>query len=171
MLRGLAKEVPRMELAMTEAHRLELEAAAAAEPSVRRWRRYRAVLLLAEGHAPAAVAHALRCSRASVYAWAARWRAAGTAGLREGDHGGGRVKLDAAGEAALEGLLESDPQARGHQSTGWTVPLLRTELAAAGYRVGERTIRRALRRLGYRWKRPRYVLGRPDPDYAAKKGR
>jgi transposase len=159
-----------VDLAMTETQRRELEAAAAAEPSVRRWRRYRAVLLLAEGQAPAAVAHALRCGRASVYAWAARWRAQGTAGLREGDHGGGRVKLGAVGEAALAGLLASDPQARGHQATGWTVPLLRTELAGAGVVVGQRTVRRALRRLGYRWKRPRYVLGRPDPDYAAKKG-
>ena len=40
----------------------------------------------------------------------------------------------------------------------------------AGFVVGERTIRRALRRLGYRWKRPQYVLGRPDPAYAEKKG-
>ena len=159
-----------MRLEVTESQRAELEAAAAAERGVRRWRRYRAVLLLAEGQAPAAVAHALRCSRASVYAWAARWRTAGVAGLREGDHGGGRAKLGAAGEAALEGLLASDPPSRGHQATGWTVPLLRTELAQGGLKVGERTIRRALRRLGYRWKRPQDVLGRPDPGYAEKRG-
>jgi len=170
MLRGLAKEIPPMRLEVTESQRIELEAAAAAEKGVRRWRRYQAVLLLAAGHAPAAVAQTLRCSRASVYAWAARWRAAGVAGLREGDHGGGRVKLGAGGEAVLEGLLASDPQTHGHQATGWTVPLLRTELARGGTAVGARTIRRALKRLGYRWKRPRYVLGRPDPDYAAKKG-
>jgi transposase len=159
-----------MRLEVTESQRTELETAAAAERGVRRWRRYRAVLLRGEGQAPAAVAHALRCSRASVYAWAARWRATGVAGLREGDHGGGRVKLGPAGEVALAGLLARDPQAHGHQATGWTVPLLRTELARAGTDVGERTIRRARKRLGYRWKRPRYVLGRPDPDYAAKRG-
>jgi transposase len=159
-----------MRLEVTERQRTELEAAAAAEPGVRRWRRLRAVLLLAEGQTPAAVAHALRCSRASVYAWAARWRTAGVAGLREGDHGGGRIKLGAAGEAVLEGVLASDPQARGHQATGWTVPLLRTEPARDGVEVGERTIRRALKRLGYRWKRPQYVLGRPDPAYAEQKG-
>ena len=45
-----------------------------------------------------------------------------------------------------------------------------TELAAAGYAVSARTVRRAVHRLGYRWKRPQYVLGRPDPDYEAKKG-
>ena len=68
------------------------------------------------------------------------------------------------------GLLGENPQARGHRATGWTVPLLRTELAQAGYAVGARTIRRALHRRGYRWKRPRYVLGRPDPEYAEKRG-
>jgi transposase len=35
------------------------------------------------------------------------------------------------------------------------VPLLRAELAAAGHAVGERTIRRTLHRLGWRWKRPK----------------
>ena len=159
-----------MPVTLSETQRRELEAAAAAEKGVRRWKRYRAVLLRGGGMTVAAVAAALRCSHASVYAWTAKWRAAGAAGLLEGDHGGGRVKVDAAGEAVLEGVLASDPQTRGHHATGWTVPLLRTELAAAGYRVGARTIRRARRRLGYRWKRPRYILGRPDPDYEAKKG-
>jgi len=159
-----------MPVLLTEAQRIELEAAARAEKGVRRWKRYRAVLLRGEGVTVAAVAAALRCSEASVYGWTARWRRAGVAGLREGDHGGGKVKLDAAGEARLAALLDADPQARGHQATGWTVPLLRGELANAGCRVGERTVRRAIHRLGYRWKRPRYVLGRPDPAYAEKRG-
>jgi transposase len=158
-----------MPVTLSEAQRTELEAAAAAEKRVRRWKRYQAVLLRAEGMTVAAVASALRCSEASIYSWTAQWRRAGAAGLREGDHGGGKAKLDAGGETALAAVLETDPQAHGHQATGWTVPLLRTEVAAAGYAVGERTIRRAVHRLGYRWKRPRYVLSRPDPDYDAKK--
>jgi transposase len=112
----------------------------------------------------AAVAAALRCSEASVYGWTARWRRDGAVGLREGDHGGGKAKLDAAAEERLAALLDTDPQTAGHQATGWTVPLLRGELASAGYHVGERTVRRAIHRLGYRWKRPQYVLGRPDPE-------
>lgn len=159
-----------MPLMLTETQRTDLEAAAAGEKGVRRWRRYQAVLLLAEGQAPIAVAHTLRCSRASVYAWAAAWRQAGVAGLREGDHGGGQVKLDADGEAVLTELLETDPQSRGSQATGWTVPLLRRELEQAGYAVSEHTVRRALHRLDYRWKRPQYVLGRPDPAYSEKRG-
>lgn len=49
--------------------------------------------------------------------------------------------------------------------------MLRAQLERAGYWVSERTIRRTLHRLGFRWKRPKYVLGRPDPDHERKKGR
>ena len=49
------------------------------------------------------------------------------------------------------------------------MPLLRREAVRAGYAVSEQTLRRAIRRLGWRWKRPKYVLGRPDPDYTEKK--
>jgi transposase len=159
-----------MLLHVTEQERAALEAAAAAEPRVRRWRRYQAVLLLAAGQPPTAIAQSLHCSRASVYAWIAAWRQDGLVGLQEGAHGGGWRKLDAAGEGLLADLLSVDPQTHGHQATGWTVPLLRGELAQAGYGIGARTIRRALHRLGYRWKRPQYVLGRPDPAYAEKRG-
>ena len=107
---------------------------------------------------------------ASVSNWAAAWRQHGVAGLQEGDHGGGQVKLGAGAEAVLGALLAEDPQSHGQQATGWTVPLLRPELERAGYAVAGQTVRRAVRRLGYRWKRPRYVLGRSDPDYAEKRG-
>jgi len=159
-----------MRLTLTERQRTELEAIAATETRVRRWKRAQAVLLLAAGQTPATVARMLRCSVASVYNWAAAWRQHGVAGLQEGDHGGGQVKLGAGAEAVLGALLAEDPQSHGQQATGWTVPLLRTELATAGYAVSGKTVRRALHRLGYRWKRPRYVLGRPDPEYTEKRG-
>jgi transposase len=92
------------------------------------------------------------------------------AGLREGEHGGGPLKLDAGGDSLVMGLLATDPQTHGYQATGWTVPLVRRELGQSGYAVSEHMVRRALHRLGYRWKRPQYVLGRPDPAYAEKKG-
>jgi transposase len=158
-----------MDLSLTEAQRAAVAAAAASEKRTRSWKRHQAVLLLAAGQPPAAVAQALGCCVASVYHWAARWRTAGVAGLAEGPHPGAARHLNAAGEARLAQLLASDPQRWGHQATGWTVPLLRTELAAAGHAISARTVRRALHRLGYRWKRPQYVLGRPDPDYDAKK--
>lgn len=156
-------------LKLTEPERAALGAAARDERQVRAWRRYRAVLLLEEAR-PEAVASALGCSRASVYSWAAAWRRDGVAGLREQPRSGRPLRLAGDGAAALDAVVATDPQARGQHATGWTVPLLRAELARAGYDVGERTIRRTLHALGWRWKRPKYVLGRPDPDYEAKRG-
>jgi transposase len=77
---------------------------------------------------------------------------------------------DEAGEQHLEEFMRTDPQTKGYAATGWTVALLQTELAKSGWQAGERTIRRTLHRLGWVWKRPRFVLGRPDPEYHAKKG-
>ena len=157
-------------LDLTTRERATLEAATRDARQVRQWRRYRAVLLLSEAR-PEVVATMLGCSRASVYAWAAAWRRESLAGLRERPRNGRPARLAGAGAAALDALVATDPQAHGQHATGWTVPLLRAALARAGYAVGERTIRRTLHALGWRWKRPKYVLGRPDPDYAAKRGR
>jgi transposase len=163
-----------VELTLTEDQQGALEAVAAGESRVRHWRRYRAVLLLGEGRRAKEVAAALGCARSSVYAWAAAWGEAGPDGLREAPPPGRARTLSragGAGERCLAVLLAEEPQARGHHATGWTVSLLRTELAAAGHAVGERTVRRTLHRLGWRWKRPKYVLGRPDPGYTEKKPR
>jgi transposase len=161
-----------MPLILLADERATLEAAQARSPKVRHWRRYRAVLLRAAGTPVAVVARTLGCSEASVYNWTAAWRASGMAGVAEGVHPGAQRRLDAAAEGLLDAWLrEGDPQAHGYAATGWTVPLLRTELAKQGWRVAERTIRRTLHRRGWRWKRPKYVLGRPDPAYAEKKSR
>jgi transposase len=159
-----------MEIVLSALERRSLEQAAATERRVRVWRRYRAVLFLGEGQLPEAVAAVLGCSRSSIYGWAAAWRRHGVPGLAGRPPGGGAARLEERAGPLLEELLAADPQTRGHQATGWTVPLLRTELATAGVVAGERTIRRALHRLGWRWKRPKFVLGRPDPVYAEKKG-
>jgi transposase len=159
-----------MRVTMTATQRAALEVAVQTERRTRTWKRYQALLLLADGQHPAAAAQALHCSVGSVYHWAAIWRREGVTGLAEGPHPGLARRLDVAGEALLTDRLATDPHQRGFQATGWTVPMLGTELAQAGYQVSARTIRRTLHRLGYRWKRPQYVLGRPDPDYAEKRG-
>jgi transposase len=151
--------------------RAELETAQRQSRNVRHWKRHQAVLLRGDGMPVMIVAQTLGCSRASVTNWTSAWRAHGLAGVHEGVHLGAVRRLDATGEQRLVELVQSDPQAAGYASTGWTVALLQTELGKGGWRASGRTIRRALHRLGWVWKRPRFVLGRPDPDYAAKKGR
>lgn len=146
-----------------------LEQAQHQEHRVRHWRRYQAIRLLAQGQSPQAVAQAVGCRLSSIYNWIASWKQAGQAGLVEGHHGGRLRRMDADGVRQLETLLAIDPQELGEQATEWTVPLLLTQLSQAGYVVSEHTLRRTLHRLGWRWKRSRYELGRPDPAYALKK--
>ncbi len=161
--------MPRMEL--TAEQRVEVEAAQRQSRHVRHWKRFQAVLLRAEGTPVTVVAQTLDCSEASVTNWTTAWREQGVAGIREGLHPGAVRRFDATGEVELAALVQSDPQAAGYAATGWTVALLHTELTQRGWRASQRTIRRPLHRLGWVWKRPRFVLGRPDPAYEAKKGR
>jgi transposase len=156
---------------LTDAERTALEAAQQAARTVRKWRRYQAVRLLADGTEVAAVARALGCSASAIYYWAQDWREQGLAGLAEGPHAGRARRLDVNAAAEVDRLLGEDPQTHGYAATDWTIPLLHTELGQRGYAASAHTLRRTLHRLGYRWKRPKYVLGRPDPAYAAKKGR
>jgi transposase len=158
-----------MRITLTEPDREALERAGQGQRRVRDWRRYRALVLLATRDAED-VAADLGCSRASVYRWAELYRSRGLDGLVERRRDGRPARLAGAGEAALTALLAEDPQERGRHATGWTVPMLQDELAAAGHVVSARTIRRTLHRLGWRWKRPKYVFGRPDPAYAEKRG-
>jgi len=157
---------------LTEQERAELQAAQQASRPVRHWRRYQAVLLRAEGMPLALVAKTLGCTPASVCNWTRAWRERGAVGVAEGAHRGAQRRLDAAAEHVLEQLLEAgDPQAHGYAATNWTAPLLRTELAKQGWEASDRTLRRTVHRLGYHWKRPQFVLGRPDPADEEKKSR
>ena len=160
-----------MQIVLSEQERDALTQVAAHERQVRVWRRYQAILLLGQGQSTKSVAASLGCRRSSVYNWVAAWQERGHVGLQEAAHGRRPRRLDASAEQTVETLLSSDPQAAGEQSTGWTVALLRTHLAQAGYALSARTLRRTLHRLGWRWKRPRYQLGRPDPAYEPKRGR
>jgi len=159
-----------MVLVLTPDQRADLEDAAAHARQTRSWKRYQALRLLADGQTIAQVSTAMACGQSTVYRWVAIWRAEGVERLAEGLHSGRTRRLDPAADARLQALLGSDPQTHGHHTTGWTVPLLLTALAAEGWVVHEHTLRRTLKRLGYRWKRPQYVLGRPDPAYAETRG-
>lgn len=159
-----------MVLDLTLEQRTDLERAGSTARQTRTWKRYQALLLLADGQTIAQVSTALACGQSTIYRWVALWRTDGARSLAEGSHPGRAHRLDAAATQVVQDLLGADPQTHGHHATGWTVPLLLGELAARGWVVHEHTLRRTLKRLGYRWKRPQYVLGRPDPAYDAKKG-
>ena len=159
-----------MRLTLSEHERAELVAAQRASRNVRHWRRYQAVLLRADGVPLASVAQNPGCTQASVCNWTRAWRERGAQGVAQGAHLGAERRLDAEAERVLAALVEAgDPQARGYAATNWTAPLLRRELGERGWHASEKTVRRTLHRLGSRYKRPKFVLGRPDPASAEDK--
>jgi len=73
--------------------------------------------------------------------------------------------------ARIKRQFRRDPLRLGYAATGWTVALLAKHLGRVyDCPITARTLRRRLRALGLRWKRPRYVYADKDPHRAQKKG-
>jgi hypothetical protein len=100
-----------------------------------------------------------------VYRWAAAFAGTGDpAALADAPRAGRPRVLGDEGPGLLEAVLGWDPQQLGLPHVGWTVPLLARTLAiGTGREPSADTARRAPGRLGYAWKRFRYVLA-PDPE-------
>lgn len=131
----------------------------------RTYRRTLAVLELDRGRSAADIAAMLGVTRQSVHNWAAAFvRQPDPSTLRDADRSGRPPLLAEQTEGPLSALMGRSPQDLGYPHTDWTVPLFQQELEKdLGLRPSDETVRRGLRRLGYVWKRPRYVLD-PDPE-------
>ena len=165
----LSPELRMLELSRSE--RTALEAALKATRDRRHWVRLRGVLLAAQGVPIAEICRDLGCAQSSAYDWLAHWRRSrDPAALADAPRSGQPPVLKAAHRARLEQLLGEPPEDYGYKTVGWTVPLFAIHFAEVeGVPVSETTLRRVLHALGYRWKRPRYVLARRDPERAGKK--
>lgn len=152
-------------LGITAWQRRGLEQQLGAAEDVRLFRRTLAVLLLDEGRPVGEVADILRVSRQSVYRWQVAFLRAGRSAVLADDERPGRPRLlDDDAEALLRELLRSSPQQMGFAEASWTVPRLQEALeSGTGVWFADSTVRRALQRLDYVWKRPRYRLA-PDPE-------
>jgi transposase len=150
---------------VTERQRHRLERQLKHTTDARVYRRTLALLEVSQGTPIAEVARTLGVSRQSVYNWLESFgRTHDPAALQEAMHPGRPKSLTADLEVFLRSLMTMSPDQRGYFSTTWTVPLLQEELKhCCGTQVSDDTIRRELSRLGYVWKRARYVL-RPDPE-------
>jgi transposase len=162
-------------LRLSSVGRRTLEAIVARPKDVRQYRRAQALLWLDEGERPATIAQRLRVHRDTIYAWATRyWERAPQrvpARLMDGARTGRPRRLAERVEQVLVAVLEMEPHTQGYRAAQWTTPLLcqyLREHQALG--VSEVTVRRCLHRLGYRWKRPRYVLARRSRHWRQAKG-
>jgi transposase len=132
--------------------------------AARLYRRTLAVMEIAQGRPIAQIARSLGVSRRSLYNWLQRYTAHHDPAALGDRKGSGHPSVWTPPLCTvLEQSLGHQPDPYGYQASEWTVPLLIEHLATqSGQRVADATVRRQLRRLGYVWKRPRYVL-QPDP--------
>lgn len=141
--------------------------------SARVLRRAQALLALADGELAEIVAERVQVGLSTVYEWAQRYREGSSiTDVLEDAHRSGRPPKERRCVAEiLSTLMEQPPGTFGYRHTVWTVPLLLHHLAAThDLAVSERTVRRALHELGYRWKRPRFVLSRRQKTWRQSKG-
>jgi transposase len=160
---------------LTTSQRQQLQHLARRGRDARVVRRAQALLWLDQGEHPIAVAQRLGVTRESVYAWARRWKLAETNALAQGlsdqPRSGRPKEKRQAVQQMVQRVMNTDPTQHGYQAQDWTLALLRQHLKATQeVEVSEATVRRCLKGMGYRWKRPRYVLARRDPFWRQAKG-
>lgn len=139
----------------------------------RTYRRLQAVLLVANGHDLKEVAQLSGTSLQTIYNWVKLFlQQHQPQSLFDSSRSGRPPAATAVTDERIRGELDRDPLQLGYNTTVWTVPVLATHLSQRfGCEISPHTLRRRMKRLGLRWKRPRYVYSEKDPNRAQKKGR
>ncbi len=138
----------------------------------RTYRRVQAVLLVVQGRTVPEAAQITGARPRSIYGWVRTYvQTHQPDSIRDAPRSGRPRVAEAITPARLARALRRDPMPLGYHATGWTVSLLADHLQAKyGCAISARTLRRRMRDLDLRWKRPRYVYATKDPNRAQKKG-
>jgi transposase len=136
------------------------------------FRRLQAVLLVARGFTVPEVARITGTKANAIYDWLRLYlRTHDPDSLRDAPRSGRPRVARRITDARIVREFRRDPLHLGYNTTGWTVALLAEHLGRKyGCPISARTLRRRMRALGLRWKRPRYVYADKDPHRAQKKG-
>lgn len=143
--------------------------------NARQVRRAQALLWLHENYAVSAVAQRLGISRRTVQRWVRQYREYAEEPvlerIQEGEHTGRLPQQLNLTRKVIESVWQRDPRRYGFRALNWTVPMLRCLIhRRTSAWVSRSTVRRALRSLRYRYKRPRLVLARRSPTWRQAKG-
>ena len=127
------------------------------------------VLLSDEGKTPPKIAKQTGYSTQTVRVWIKKYQAQGIAGLfHKKSPGRPPVKSDAI-KVELDTLLENNPFDYGYQDAHWTTALLVDYFSNQDLIVSRRTVERALRANGWRYKRLSKVPPNDKPTKVFKK--
>jgi len=153
--------------ALSEAERAALQQGVRREVG-RVSERMRAVLLSARGYAVPQIAGIFECDEATVREWITRFEAGGVGGLRDRPKSGRRPRATPAVRDTLAHAVDAGPEGVGQPGGVWTAVTLRRYLALTAHvTLSAAHVRRLLRVLGFRWRRPQLALP-ADPEAAPK---
>lgn len=157
---------------LTQRDLVRLRQALLEAQDARVFKRALALTLLAEGRTWEEATRLSTLGRATLSFWLGRYlRSRKLAALHDQPHTG-RPPKEPVPAVLLARLLRRDPYRLGYPTHTWTVPLLCAHLRSEyGLAVTERTLRRRLHHLRYRWKRPRYVYAHKAKHLSQKKRR
>ena len=138
----------------------------------RMFQRIQAVRLVAQGRAIPDVAHIAGVSLQTVYTWVTRYLATRQVGaLQDAPRSGRPLTATPLTPARILREIRRNPLQLGYRTTVWTVPLLTTHLSRLSRcTLSPYTLRRRMKAVGLRCKRPRYVYEEKEPHRAQKKG-
>ena len=161
------------EIGFTAHDRKRLRQALAVTDDVRLFRRLQAVLRVADGSSFAEAAAITGLSVRTVYHLASQYLSAHSVVALHEQARSGRppAAAEITGQRILAELARS-PLRLGYRTNVWTVKLLAAQLGSQ-YKcsISPRTLRRRMREVGLRCKRPRYVYSEKEPHVPQKKGR
>ena len=169
----MRKSATPADLGFTTRDRQRLSQALARAPQTRVFRRLQAVLLVAQGYSVIESAQVTGLSQRAVYHLVSRYLADHQADqLLDSSRSGRPPTAQKITPARILAELKRSPLRLGYRTNVWTVELLAERLHQLyDCTISSRTLRRRLRDMGLRCKRPRYVYSEKEPHLPQKKGR
>lgn len=152
--------------------RRRLEHAVRQSHDARLVRRAQALLLVADGRSIGTAARLAHCSRRTIQRWLRRYARTRTSEALQDMPRTGRPRLATSlTPSRIRRELHRKPWKVGYNATGWTVTLLASHLRKTfDVAITPRTLRRRMKEMQLRWKRPRYVYMGKELHRAQKRG-
>jgi transposase len=155
---------------LTRSERTHIRKLRKRPPNLDVYRRVQTVHLSSQHLKVHQIAEIVGRGRVTVTRWLHKFEARGLPALWPDKSPGRPPKVDAEFQAALIDAVERNPRDLGYTFTRWTVALLAEHLRRTIHvAVSSSTVRNALKRLGYRYGRPKLDLKhRQDPADVAR---
>lgn len=142
----------------------ELQALAAEQPRVTRWRRLRAVILASQGRTAEAVADALGCTTRAVQKWVARYNRGGDSALADRPGRGRKPTLTPEQDQRLRARVEAGPTDEDGTCAFHGPDIRRILRDEFGLTLCQQAVYDTLHRLGLSSLMPRPAHRKADPE-------